>query len=323
MMRFAVDPWVSDFAPPTDPDAELPPTSVEANVEVPLTDWAPITPPPRAPFTTIRFVDGVQSTDAMIAIDGTDGTMHAGLVGSWAAGTVTWDGTAAHVDTDTARVLRGVFCAAEELAPIAIGGVTWDPYRVATDIDADLSNALRRTRSELERGICLNVPRDPDAVLVIDGPMHEMPRSRTPWAVGMAKRIHRHYLPADQRRILRELATGQRTPLFRLGGEPRWSWYVCLDDLTGFGTSQPAGLGVVRMETDVTGATPMQDVAAFADRVTASIPRFATRLHEDRRAPANLRPIKALETHLKRHLGSKEALRRLLLTAAGQSRTAP
>jgi uncharacterized protein len=318
-MRFALDPWVSDFAPSTDHTATPPPLNVDVDAEMPAGDWEPVDCPASGRFTTVRFVDGVQSTDAMIGVDHIDGTQVPGLVGSWAAGVVCCtEGEDARIDGETI-LRRGVFSAAQPLEPISLGGATWEPRPVEAMLEPDLANALRRARSELEQRLCLELPRDPSSLLVIDGPMHDLPRAAAPWAVGMAKRQHRSYLPADLQRMLRTLKKGQRTPLFKLGGEPRWSWYVCLDDFSDSVGTTAASVGVVRMETDTTATTTAPTVAAFADRVTATLPRFATLPYEDPRAPANLRPIKGLEQVLKRQLGDKTLLRKLLRSASAAS----
>ena len=55
---------------------------------------------------------------------------------------------------------------------------------------------------------------------------------------------------------------------------------------------------------------------ARADRVTATLPRFASQPHNDPRAPQNLHPIAGLERELKRRLGDPLLLERALREAA-------
>ena len=54
----------------------------------------------------------------------------------------------------------------------------------------------------------------------------------------------------------------------------------------------------------------------LADRVTATLPRFASAPHKDPRAPENLYPIAGLERELRRRLGDPNLMYRALRVAA-------
>ena len=87
-MRFRLDAWQSDYAFPYQPPEELTEEErpVVLDVEAPPHDWVPIRPDAE-PFSQVRFVDGVQCSDAVIWIDdGDGGGPLPGLVASWAAG---------------------------------------------------------------------------------------------------------------------------------------------------------------------------------------------------------------------------------------------
>src|SRR5690606_27259422 len=58
------------------------------------------------------------------------------------------------------------------------------------------------------------------------------------------------------------------------------------------------------------------EATALADRVAATVPRFATQPHNDPRAPQNLHPIAGLERELRRRLGDQALLERALREAA-------
>ena len=72
--------------------------------------------------------------------------------------------------------------------------------------------------------------------------------------------------------------------------------------------------GVVRLE--VPADRPVADTAALADRLSATLPRFASTPHKDPRAPQNLVPIGGLERELRHRLGDAPLLLRALRTAA-------
>jgi hypothetical protein len=73
---------------------------------------------------------------------------------------------------------------------------------------------------------------------------------------------------------------------------------------------------VVRCEA--AGDLARDDAIAVADRVTATLPRFASQPYHDARAPQNLHPIAGLERELRRQLGDQLLLERALRQAAAQ-----
>jgi hypothetical protein len=60
----------------------------------------------------------------------------------------------------------------------------------------------------------------------------------------------------------------------------------------------------------------LPDAITLADRVTATLPRYASESHKDPRAPQNLYPVGGLERELRRRLGDPDVLYRALLIAA-------
>jgi hypothetical protein len=89
----------------------------------------------------------------------------------------------------------------------------------------------------------------------------------------------------------------------------RWSWYVRLP-----GPLVHPLAGVVRCE--VAGDVSRHDAIALADRAACSLPRFASSVHKDTRAPQNLYPIAGLEHALRHRLGDQALLLRTLRLAA-------
>ncbi|MCO6502790.1 MAG: hypothetical protein J5I28_06890, partial [Acidimicrobiales bacterium] len=58
------------------------------------------------------------------------------------------------------------------------------------------------------------------------------------------------------------------------------------------------------------------DAVRAAGRITATLPRFASALHKDPRAPQNLYPIGGLERELRHRLGDRDLAVRALRRAA-------
>jgi hypothetical protein len=147
-----------------------------------------------------------------------------------------------------------------------------------------------------------------DDLLVVDGPLGD--RRHIAGAVGYVKAHHVSYLPPARQGVVTQLAAGQRTPLFATGAHRfRYSWYLRLP-----GPATHAWWGVVRCE--LSGEMSRNDAVAVADRVTATLPRFASQPHNDARAPQNLHPIAGLERELRRRLGDPLLLERALRRAA-------
>jgi hypothetical protein len=143
--------------------------------------------------------------------------------------------------------------------------------------------------------------------VVVDGPLSH--HREIDNAVGYIKTQKVQYLPIELRQVLTSLLPGFRTPLFLTTTSwSRYSWYLRLANHSG-----PAG-GLVRCEID--GDMGRAEAIRLADRVSASLPRFASDRHKDPRAPQNLYPIGGLERELRHRLGDREMAIRALRRAA-------
>ena len=313
-MRFAVETWAPDYGQPVD-DAVLgePEADVDLAVEVAPDDWAPITPAV-APASRVLFVDGVQRVDANVWVTGDDGVSHVGVFASWGAGVVVCDGQAR---VEATEVRRGVLVPGQaDLDAVVTAHDTYHPYAVRDDDSTD--HALNNARGDLEVRVAGEFlartaggeagGADGDDLVVVDGPVRG--HRHLPGAVGYVKAHHVAYLPPARQLVVGALRSGQRTPLFALGGQTRrWSWYLRLP-----GPATHPWWGVVRCEA--AGPPEVADATALADRVAATLPRFARQPHNDPRAPQNLHPIAGLERELRRRLGDSLILERALHRAA-------
>ncbi|HEX5367015.1 MAG TPA: hypothetical protein VFW63_10195 [Acidimicrobiales bacterium] len=304
-MRFAVETWAPQLGAPVGDDV---PGGSDAEVdvaaEVPAARWAPV-PSPAEPAPVVLFVDGVQRVDARVWVEDGDGASRQGVCASWAAGAARCDGRARVV---AAEVRRGVLCPGTAVGPIATRHGEYRPHPVPEAPGDPLGQALGRLRGDLEGRVAAEAGAGRDLV-VVDGPLGD--RRHVAGAVGYVKAHHVAYLPPPQQAVVGRLAPGERTPLFRVGARRfRWSWYLRLP-----GPATHAWWGVVRCEA--AGELSLGEAATRADVVTATLPRFASQPHNDRRAPQNLHPIAGLERELKRRLGDPALLERALRAAAG------
>jgi hypothetical protein len=305
-----VDPWDPEYGSSLELEAndDLP-QAVELDVEpVP---WQPIRPPTVDELPCCAFIDGVRRIDVRLFAE-ENASMAPALAGSWAVG-VAWStkppvvgeivvgrllvvgGGLAHGDL-TPRV------GADELRYVFIGV----PGTTPLDPIVGLQNVMR----EAEAALAARVFSSGDAdLLVLDGPLTYFAGGPV---VGMIKRQSRSYLPEDRSTILSVLGAGQRTPLFQLGEQrlERYSWYVRLADVRPI---DGAMTGVVRLE--VAKEVGVERARSLADLTAAVLPRFASVVGRDPRAPQNLYPVGQLERVLRHRLGDAALVKRAVEVA--------
>jgi hypothetical protein len=113
---------------------------------------------------------------------------------------------------------------------------------------------------------------------------------------------------------VRGLQQGQRSPLYLVGAgqAARFEWYLRLRDPGAYAHTLA---GSVRLQA-YAGPDPAAQVdwaRQVADWSCVTLPRYATREHQDPRSPQQLLPVRALEQMLKRRLGSAPLIRRRLV----------
>jgi uncharacterized protein len=300
-MRFTVESWSPEYGTPAEGEQRDPAVEPDVAVEVPPGEWQAIMPDVD-PAHDVLFVDGVRRVDANLWIEQPDGLPVLGLCATYAAGAVRCNGAAEIVG---ATVERGLFTSAAGATDIAARHGTYRVRATTGTTPQELWLGIQQRMGTLEGSVSL-VHSDSEFV-VVDGPLsHHM---LVPGAVGYIKTQHVQYLPADLRWILPGLPVGRRTPLFLIAGRrSSFSWYLRLAVAPG-----PTG-GIVRCE--VSGDRSPAEAGRIADRVTATLPRFASQEHKDARAPQNLYPIAGLERALRRRLGDPRLLYRSLREAS-------
>lgn len=307
MAILRVDPWDPEYGTSLEFELENDlPQAVELDVE-PVA-WTPITPPAIEGIPCCAFVDGVRRIDLRLFAEESS-AMAPALAGSWACG-VAWSTKPPSVgEVVVGRTLVvGGGLTHHDLTP-QIGGDDLHYVFVgvagATPIDpiVGLQNIMR----EAEGVLAQTVFDSGDAeLLVLDGPLTYFAQGPV---VGMIKRQSRSYLPLDRGTILASLTEGQRTPLFRLGEQrlERYSWYARLASVRPIDGGMT---GIVRLE--VATSIGIEQARELADLTTAVLPRFASVVGRDPRAPQNLYPVGQLERILRHRLGDAALVKRAL-----------
>jgi hypothetical protein len=307
--RFYLDPWASDYGSAleasledeAEPDRE-PPEYIEQP------SWStPITPAPAPRPSRTVFVDGVQRVDAFGRIETADTLVEAALA-SIAVGAVVCDDDGAGFAPEPVidRVLALTDGAEAEAFEVRAGAavLTYEAKASAHRGAAGIRNAINERRSELERRYAEELARD-DCLTILDGRLTFDPDSRSS-VVGYVKSIYEFYVDVERRRLLLQLAAGQRSPVFRIkhGRTTRYSWFLKLPNVHAI--HHPYA-GLVRLETPEVGQAR---ALALADLVSSHLPAFASRPEKDPRAPQNLIPVGALEWKLRHLLGDALFIRR-------------
>jgi len=298
-MRFTVAQWSPEYGLPTDPDLEDASDRVVVSVELPAGEWRGLVPDVE-PADDVLFIDGVRRVDANLWIEQADLRPGLGLAATYAAGAVRSNGVAEVVE---ARVERGLFTSAADAADVVTGCGVYEVRGTSGRTPEELWLGIQRRMGELEGVVAAH--QAGAALVIADGPLSH--HRHAEGAVGYIKREHVEYLPPELWDVKYGLAVGRRTPLF-LTGTARYSWYVRL------ASGEGPGEGLVRCE--VPADTDVATAVRMADRVTATLPRFASSPYKDPRAPENLYPIAGLERELRRRLGDQHLLYRALRTAA-------
>ena len=302
-MKFTVETWAPEYGVAADA-AQLEDASEQVDIEVerPGEKWEPIAPSDIVAPSSVVFIDGVRRIDARVWI--TDGELvHAGVCASVAAGAVLCEGNEAHVVD--AVVHRGLYSiSSPEAGPVVTRHGTYEFVPCVGEAPENLYDGIHGQMTGLETNLAIS---DDAELVVFDGPLRGRDSAN---GVGFVKTHHVQYLPDEQQRMLGKLGSGERSPVFLIGGRfTRWSWYVRLPGAIAHPLS-----GIIRCE--LPGLGQATDAADRADRVTALLPRFASEPHKEARAPQNLYPIAGLENTLRRRLGDQQVLERALRVAA-------
>jgi hypothetical protein len=315
-VRVYVDAWDPSYGTgmATGEDGPTDGTSADIKLDVERSpaDWEPLTAPPDLPAPdVVLLVDGVRRIDARVSVEEADGTVHAGIAASYAAGVVACDLGRGRAEVIFAKVDRGIFTPSPSATGMSAGNTHYRVHRVAATDPSQLSPAVQKPLAALETemaGAARASQPGTDDLLVLDGPLRQ--RSGLARALGYIKTHHRLYLQPEQEAVVRRLRPGQRCPVFQLGNDwPTYTWYLRLPG--------PAGspwAGVVRVETSAQPA--LDDVIRMADLSAITLPRFASTAYKDPRAPQNLTAIGGLENRLHHMLGDQRLLVRALTAAA-------
>lgn len=319
--------WAPQYGTSMMADADSPSPRVDVDTRVEQSRWAAVSPglsPETAERLSVRIVDGVRRVEAhAFADDG--GEPRFGLFGSFAVGAVQCGPQGASFIEDALRLERRYLQAGGEASDIEVRAGR-SSLRFVAELRPEASanglvDALNRAMLDAEALLAESLAQDDEVLTLVDGPLRHAASAGRRLA-GYVKRVVHWYISPSEQQLLPRLGAGQRTPLFRLSdpADPahpgRLCWYVRIAELPP--TFHPLS-GILRLETS--GAVPLARAVEVADEATALLPRLASSLARDPRAPQNLVPVGALEAYLTHRLGDREWIRRALTTHLATANT--
>lgn len=323
-MHLHLDPWAAEYN--TAYQAETPDASRPARVdiEVPASDWTPMRPAGAPAYPELLFLDGSRRVDARVLVEddaqqvafGALGVYGVGAVHCRAAGRASFHGDLdiQHLCTLSGGVQQPDFAIIP--GPSAMRGPL--RYRVVSTPDRDAEAVVRRLQQEMlaaEGRTAARLARaHPDALIICDGPRPLL--SSEPRVLGYVKTIHQVRLPGALMAVVRLLEAGERSPLYLVeGGDPRhayFEWFLRLRDPRPWLYSLA---GMVRLQA-LAGTDPLvrlDTVRHLADWSCHKLIHFASRQHQDPRAPQQLLPVRALEAEVRRRMGDSVLVRRRIV----------
>lgn len=304
--RLLLDPWPPDYDSAVQFDEQESVHEAQVDITIETIDWRAIRYEGSESIPLICFVDGVRRVDARVISQESDEVVY-GLFGSAGVGSVFRRDAIAQLESLSVKrylILGRGNTASEQ---IRIGECTLNFEGISTaatnplEVLAALQNLMRTEEAQLGQKLLSD-----DTCVFADGPLSYF-STATQALVGVIKRIHRLYLPADCLSLLAQLGQAERTPLFSIrdGKYDRYSCYLRL--VQPQQVEHPLS-GLVRLE--VRSAIGLEKSLRLVNYASRELPKFVSSPIRDPRAPQNLVPVGALEEELRRRLGDPILVRR-------------
>lgn len=330
-MRLRIDPWGVEMGLAYRGDDVTSEGHSEVVLDVEYDRWQPLRPrPSEQPYEQLLFLDGGRRVEARVWLEPDAGGAAFGILGSYGVGVVACDlrssRPAALVALDIGRLCAiGSGHSVPDITIPAgrdsrIGALAYRTVAVpSTDPDA-VVRKLQLTMLEAESAMALRHSAHHGALLICDGPRPRIGAAAR--VVGYLKSIHALRIGEAELAVVRSLEAGQRSPLFLLRGaaseHDSFQCFLRLRDPRPWLYSLAA---VVRLQV-YAGPAPertLPEAVRLVDILTEVLPRFASRAHQDPRAPQQLLPVRALERELARRMGDAQLVRRRITDYLAQA----
>jgi hypothetical protein len=296
---------------------------------MPAGSWEPVSPASHAGnWQDVLFLDGSRRLEARLHLEDDSGHLAYGALATTAVGAVrtlpSVSPGARATFAQRPRIRRwclassGLQGSAVDLLARAgwLGELSYVPSSFAESDPAAVIPALQKLMHAEERDLAGDMMQQwPDALLIFDGSLPF--KGPGPRMAGYLKTFTEMRVTGPELRIVRQLRQGQRSPLYlvrhRDSSHAYFEWFLRLRDPLAWHNTLA---GMVRMQVYASSQPDRRFAFArsVADWAALHLPSFATRAHQDPRAPQQLLPIRALEAELRRHMGHPLLLNRRMMT---------
>lgn len=326
-MQLRLDPWAVEYSTAYHAEnAGDGREDVDTGVEGP---WVRLRPDAADTlWDDLYFLDGSRRIEARVLLEQDAAQVAFGALGSYGVGVVTCCANKSRparflYGDDTLFVRRicalsgGHSMAAFALAETSsrLGALE---YAVVATEERDVESVVRRLQLEMlsaEKRLASRLTEESGAALIIcDGPRPLLGAEDN--VIGYLKTIHEPKISEAELNVVRGLEQGERSPLYLVRTQDPdnayFEWFLRLRDPRPWLYSLA---GMVRLQAHA--GPEWQERLAWtknlADWSCLNLPGFASRQHQDPRAPQQLLPIRALEGELSRRMGSAQIIRRRVM----------
>jgi hypothetical protein len=313
-MKLRLDPWATEYntAFYAEDVAQVTPDHIDPFAET--STWNPITP--QSSFLNwekLLFIDGSRRIEARLLLENEDEQVAFGAMGTYAVGVV----DCCPLHSRQARIYETFI---QHICALS-GGHKMDnfsinpqdkqlgrlEYKVVPSNQRDAEAVVMELQKEMlgaESLMASRLATQNNTLIIADGQRPHKSQDKN--VIGYLKTIHDTRLSREHLNIVRLLEQGQRSPIYkvRVKDFAYYEWFLRLRDPRPWFYSLA---GMVRIQAF---AETIEELQELANLTCHKLPKFASKQHQDPRAPQQLLPIRALEHELKRRMGNPQIIRR-------------
>ncbi len=315
-MKLRLDPWAAEYNTAffAEEARYNNPEKLEPFIETET--WGRIAPTSsRLTWEKLLFIDGTRRIEARVLLEDEREQVAFGALGSCAIGVV--DCCPEHSrQAEIYKTIVKRVCALSsghslpnfELLPSGsrLGSLAYETCttnkRDAESVVEELQNIMLQEERHLASRLS---QQHPESLIICDGqrPIGAVESN----VIGYLKTIHDSRISREQLAVVRSLEQGERSPVYKVKTKEDtfyFEWFLRLRDPRPWLYSLA---GMVRIQAY---SEDLEYILELANWTCLNLPVFASRQHQDPRAPQQLLPTRALEHELKRRMGDAQLIRR-------------
>jgi uncharacterized protein len=315
-MKLRLDPWAAEYNTAffAEEAAYNNPEKIEPFIETEL--WRRIAPTASSlTWDKLLFIDGTRRIEARVLLEDEREQVAFGALGSCAVGVV--DCCPEHsrkaeiYQTSVKRICAlssGHSFPDFELLPRGprLGHLVYQicttSKRDAEAVVEELQNVMLQEEKNLASRLAY---LHSESLIICDG-QRQIGSTQTN-VIGYLKTIHDSKISREQLAVVRNLEQSERSPVYKVKTKEDtyyYEWFLRLRDPRPWLYSLA---GMVRIQAF---SDDLEYILQLANWTCLNLPVFASRQHQDPRAPQQLLPTRALEHELKRRMGDAQLIRR-------------